>query len=321
MKVLLWNVHGSWDTAFAMGRHSCVVPVTRGRGLDGRGLPRTYDWPPSAREVPAGRLRDEDIDVVLLQRPRELELTARWLGRRPGRDIPAVYVEHNTPRGHVPDVRHPLAGRRDILLVHVTHFNAMCWDNGRAPVMVIEHGVPDPGYRYRGDWPRAGVVINEPLRRWRVAGTDLLPAFTRVAPLDVFGMRADGLPQRLGADPASVWLFGDLPQKKMHAELARRRVYLHPFRWTSLGLSLIEAMLLGMPVVALAATEAAEAVPPEAGVVSSRLDVLTDAVRRFVGDPLAARRAGQAARTAALGRYSLARFHRDWDRALQEVSR
>jgi len=76
-----------------------------------------------------------------------------------------------------------------------------------------------------------------------------------------------------------------------------------------------------MPVVALAATEAAEAVPPEAGVVSSSLDALTDAVRRFIGDPLAARRAGQAARTAALGRYSLARFHRDWDRALQEVSR
>ena len=34
----------------------------------------------------------------------------------------------------------------------------------------------------------------------------------------------------------------------MHAELARRRLYLHPIRWTSLGLSLIEAMQLGMPV-------------------------------------------------------------------------
>jgi glycosyltransferase involved in cell wall biosynthesis len=37
--------------------------------------------------------------------------------------------------------------------------------------------------------------------------------------------------------------------------MARRRVYLHPVRWTSLGLSLIEAMHLGMPVAGLAARE------------------------------------------------------------------
>lgn len=34
--------------------------------------------------------------------------------------------------------------------------------------------------------------------------------------------------------------------------MARRRVYLHTARWTSLGLSLLEAMHLGMPVVAVA---------------------------------------------------------------------
>jgi hypothetical protein len=322
VRILLWNVHGSWDTAFVLGTHDYIVPVTPGRGPDGRGVPRTYDWPASVREVPAAALRDEDIDVVLLQRPAELALAARWLGREPGRDIAAVYVEHNTPRGDVPDTRHFLADRDDILLVHVTHFNALCWDSGRAPTTVIEHGIPDPGYCYRGDWPRVGVVINEPIRRWRVTGTDLLPAFAKAAPLDVFGMQAAGLPQRLGVDPAAIWVFGDLPQRKMHAELARRRVYLHPFRWTSLGLSLLEAMFLGMPVVALATTETVEAVPPGAGVVSNRLDVLTSAVQGFVSDPLWSRRAGQAARSAALGRYSLARFHRDWDQALRgEISR
>ena len=61
--------------------------------------------------------------------------------------------------------------------------------------------------------------------------------------------------------------------------MARRRVYLHPVRWTSLGLSLIEAMHLGMPVVALDTTEAAEAVPPEAGVVSNRPEVLRASAR------------------------------------------
>ena len=67
----------------------------------------------------------------------------------------------------------------------------------------------------------------------------------------------------------------------MHAELAARRVYVHPYRWTSLGLSLLEAMHLGMPVVALAATEAVEAVPREAGVLSTNPDELGAAVGRF----------------------------------------
>ena len=101
----------------------------------------------------------------------------------------------------------------------------------------------------------------------------------------------------------------------MHAELARRRVYVHPVRWTSLGLSLLEAMHLGMPVVALATTEAVEAVPPEAGVLSTRPERLCDAVRAFVDDPDAARLAGKAARAAALGALRAGAVPADWDRA------
>ena len=113
----------------------------------------------------------------------------------------------------------------------------------------------------------------------------------------------------------------DLPQAEMHEQLARRRLYLHPFRWTSLGLALVEAMHLGMPVVALATTEAVEAVPPEAGACSNRMEVLTGAVRRLLSDRDEAAEAGRAARGAALARYGLDRFLHDWDRLLKEVTR
>ena len=102
---------------------------------------------------------------------------------------------------------------------------------------------------------------------------------------------------------------------------ARRRVYLHPVRWTSLGLSLIEAMQLGMPVVALATTEAPDAIPAGAGVVSTCVERLTDAVRGFLAEPERAREAGLAARRSALERFGLKRFLADWDRALAEVAR
>jgi hypothetical protein len=317
MRVLLWHVHGSWTDAFVRGPHHYLLPTLPERGPWGGGR-GDRDWP--AEEVPADRLRDTDVDVVVLQRTEELELAERWLGRRPGRDVPAVFVEHNTPKGAVPNTEHPLAARTDLTVAHVTHFNEWMWDNGRAPTRVIEHGITEPAARYTGELPRAGFVTNEPVRRWRVTGSDLLPRFTEVAPVDVFGMGLDGLTEKLGLTGDRLGLMGDLKHDRLHPELARRRAYLHPLRWTSLGLSLIEAMQIGMPVVCLASTEAVEAVPPEAGVLSTKLEVLAGGLRELVAEPELASRMGKQAREYALRRYGLARFHADWDRLLADVT-
>jgi hypothetical protein len=307
MRILLWHVHGAWTTAFVQGDHEYVVPVLPDRGADGVGIARTYDWPDTVTELPPEALGDEPFDAVIVQRPHELErLVPEWLGERA---IPAIYVEHNAPQGRIAEMRHPAADRPDLLLVHVTHFNALFWDAGSTPTRVIEHGIVDPGHRYTGELPRAAVVINEARRRARVTGTDLLDRFAAAAPLDLFGM-----------DAASLGGIEDLPQRDLHGEMARRRVYLHPIRWTSLGLSLLEAMHLGMPVVALGTTEAHEAVPAGAGTVSTRLDVLASAMRRLIDDPEAARERGDAARAAAVERYGLGRFLADWDDVLEEVA-
>lgn len=322
MRVLCWHVHGSWSTAFVRGPHTYLIPVTHDRGPDGRGRARTYQWPASAVEIRPEALRSADVDVVVLQREHETELIRRWLGRRPGRDVPAVFLEHNTPRGDVPLTRHPLADQADIPIVHVTHFNHVFWDCGRAPTTVVEHGVVDPGERYTGELRRIGVAINEPVRRWRFTGTDLLPTLAAEHGTDVFGIGVSGLPAALGVDDHG-WLrvYDDVPQHHMHSRLARRRVYLHPFRWTSLGLSLIEAMHLGMPVVAVGATEAFDAVPAGAGAVSTKIDFLAGRLREFLNEPELARQTGKAARAAALERYSLDRFLRRWDAVLKEVTR
>jgi hypothetical protein len=312
MNILLWHVHGSWTTAFVQGEHTYLLPVVPDRGPDGRGRAQTWDWPANAIEVTPEEVADADVDVVLLQRPQELDgLVEQWLGgRMPGRDMPAVYVEHNAPQGPINEMRHPAADRDGFTICHVTHFNALFWDCGATPARVIEHGIVDPGYRYTGEAARAAVVINEARRRARVTGTDLLERFAAAGvPVDLFGM-----------DAGSIGGIEDVPQHRLHDEMARRRVYLHPIRWTSLGLSLIEAMHLGMPVVALATTEAPEAIPAEAGVISTRIETLADAARGFLADPDRARAAGRAARAAALERYGLERFLADWDDLLTEVA-
>jgi glycosyltransferase involved in cell wall biosynthesis len=156
---------------------------------------------------------------------------------------------------------------------------------------------------------RAAAVITAARRRGRVTGTDLLERFESVAPVDLFGIDAGALGGL------------DLPQEKLHAEMARRRVYVHPFRWTSLGLSLLEAMHLGMPVVALATTEAPEAIPAEVGIVSTRVEALVDGVKTLLEDRDAAVAMGMRAREHARRRYGLSRFLRRWDDLLMEVTR
>lgn len=236
-------------------------------------------------------------------------------------DLPAVYLEHNTPGGDSWRTRHPLADQDEIPIVHVTHFNRLFWDNGTARTSVIEHGIVDPGYRYRGRVPRAAVAINDPVRRWRAVGADLLPYLATRVPLDLYGMNAGQLGKHLDLPRDRLTSHEDLPQHRLHRELADRLVYVHTARWTSLGLSLLEAMHLGMPVVALATTEVTRAVPAEAGVVTTSPEELVAAVRGFLDEPERARQAGKAARQAALRRYNLSRFLADWDATFAEVTR
>ena len=326
MRVLLWHVHGSWTTSFVSGSHEYVLPVTPDRGPDGRGRAQTWDWPQTVREVPLTQLRGEDPDVVVLQRPHEAELLHRHTGLRVGRDVAAVYVEHNAPTGHAVRSRHPVIEQHDLAgvpLVHVTRFNAMAWDTGDARVQVVDHGIPDPGPLYTGHDASIASVVNEPVRRWRVAGTDLLLDLAARVPVHVYGMGTAELEPASRARGGSV-LAGrlhDLPQQELHAALAHHRAYFHPYRWTSLGLSLLEAMTLGMPVLALSTTEAPEAVPEAAGLVSNDLEALRRTAHRWLADPSEAADRGRAARAHALAHYGLDRFLSDWDLILKEVAR
>jgi hypothetical protein len=319
MRVLVWHVHGSYLTALVEGGHTYLVPVTPGRDADGRGRARTWTWPENAVEVTPEALRDTEIDVVILQRPHELRLAEEWTGRCPGVDVPALYLEHNTPRGDVGDWRHPLAERTDIPVVHVTPFNAAMWDTGAAPTFVVEHGIPDPGYGWRGDRETLAVCVNEPVRRRRVAGVDLVARIARDVPVEIYGMGLAGVEELVTDGLAAT--HEDLPQRELHDRLGAHRAYLHPYRWTSLGLSLLEAMALGLPVLVLAATAAPDAVPAGAGVVSADVDTLRRAARELRNDPDQAREMGLAGRRHALRRFGLRRFLDDWDATLKEVAR
>jgi hypothetical protein len=312
--VLIWHVHGAWTQALVAGGHRYLIPMTG--GPDGRGLAGRA-WP-NAREVTPEGLAALNVDLVVLQRPEEADLVRQWLGREPGFEVPAVYVEHNAPRPHAELSRHPLADQAVVPIVHVTDFNRVMWDNGRAPTRVIAHGIADPGAQYTGDVLSAAAMINEPLRRWRTVGADLLEPLSEHAPIDVWGIGTDDI--NIDAPCGNrVTGRGDILPPELWTQVARRRVYLHTARWTSLGLSLLEAMFLGMPIVALGTTMVPFAVPAEAGVVSADVTTLGHALQCFLTDHGAAVTAGKAAREYAMAHFNLDRFLADWDGLIDEM--
>jgi Cu-Zn family superoxide dismutase len=71
MKILAWHVHGSYLNALGRVEHEWYLPVKPGEPEGYRGR-AGYDLPPWVRDVPADRVRDLDLDLVVYQTPKNL---------------------------------------------------------------------------------------------------------------------------------------------------------------------------------------------------------------------------------------------------------
>ncbi len=305
MRILTWHVHGAYLRSLLHVEHEWLVPVLPGRPPHFAGLPDDGPpWPPNAREVDADEVPALDIDVVLFQHHDEWAARERLLSPRQLAG-PRVFLEHDPPfRGPPTDSRHPVDDPA-VTLVHVTAYNALMWDVGAQPTVTIAHGVPDLGHRWTGELARGLSVVNHLRRRGRRLGADVFDRAAAAVPLDLVGMGAREL----------------APQALPDVE-ARYRFLFNPIRYTSLGMAVCEAMMLGMPVVALATTEHATAIRDGVtGHVSADVDVLVERMRELLADRRRAAALGEAARAHALEHWSLDRFADDWTRVLEGAAR
>ncbi len=114
---------------------------------------------------------------------------------------------------------------------------------------------------------------------------------------------------------------GRCPRASWRGRWRAYRFFFNPIRWTSLGLAVLEAMSVGLPIVGLATTELVDVIEDGvSGYLSTDLDLLVERMRRLLDDPALARRLGAAARRTARGRFGIQRFAADWDRTLREVA-
>ena len=307
LRILTWPIHGSYFNTLATLDHDWLLPV-RDDGADGYGGRGQAGYPPSVRDIPAGRLRDTELDLVLYQHPDNLRDAATLLDPAQRR-LPRIYLEHNTPFPDPVASPHPFADPHG-LLVHVTRYNRLMWDNGPAPTRLVEHSVAiDPTVAWSGERAEGITVINSMPHRGRKVGLDLFLAARRHVPLQLAGFGNEGLDS-----------LGDIPYPRLHRAVAAYRFLFSPCRYTSLPLAVIEALTIGMPVVTLATTELPEVIVN--GVhcyLSNDLDELLAGMRRLLDDRAHAAQLGANARELARRRFGLDRFARDWDAAFADA--
>ena len=253
-----------------------------------------------------------NLTVSFFNRER-ITLKTNTLFLRKNKDrFPRFTLEHDPPREVPTDTRH-VVNDPDMLLVHVTHFNNLMWDNNKTRSTVIDHGVMvDKSVVYTGELDKGIVVINGIVKRGRRLGYDVFRKVREKIPLDIVGMFSE--------DAGGL---GEINNRELSAFIAKYRFFFNPIRYTSLGLSVCEAMMTGVPIVGLATTEMAVTVKNDySGYVHTDIDFLIGKMQMLLDNPEKAMELGQGAKQTANERFNIERFKQDWLNTLEfEVKR
>ncbi|MCF0069624.1 glycosyltransferase family 4 protein [Dyadobacter sp. CY261] len=309
LRIFTWHIHGSYLYYFSQGNYDIFIPVsdTRTEGYYGRG--ETFPFGPNVIEVDAAEVRNIEFDCILFQSEQNYLSDQHYILADWQKELPRVYVEHNTPERHPTNTRHVMTDPA-VTMVHVTHFNKLMWDNGTSQnVRVIEHGVCIPAVSYQGDIPRGIVVINHIQQRGRITGWDIFDEVRKHVPLDLIGM---GTSESGG--------LGEVLNPQLPEFISHYRFFFNPIRYTSFGLAVCEAMMTGMPVVALATTEYVTVIKDrECGLIDTNIERLIEGMKALIADPARARQLGKAAEEVAVEKFNIARFVTDWENTFRQT--
>lgn len=309
LKILTWHVHGNYLNYLTQAPHDFYLPVKPGKPEGYGGRLAGFAWGDNVHEVPAEIVRDLPFDCILFQSHRNYGVDQFEILSDTQQHLPKIYLEHDPPRQHPTDTQH-IVDDANVLLVHVTAFNALMWNSGCTPTRVIEHGVSvSETIQYRGGLAKGIVVVNGLRTRGRRLGSDIFQQVQQVVPLDLVGIDA----QSLGG-------IGEIPHTQLPAFQSQYRFFFHPVRYTSLGLAVCEAMMIGLPIVGLATTELVTIIENHvSGYIDTSIDRLIEYMNLLIADPQAAKRLGKAAQEVARSRFGLHRFIQDWNTAFEYI--
>jgi len=307
IKIFTWHIHGSYLFYLSQGNYDIFIPTTpeKTEGYYGRG--ETFPFGPNVIEIPVEQVKDHQFDVLLFQTNQNYLKDQFEILSREQRELPRIYLEHDPPRGHPTDTRH-IINDPELTLVHVTHYNKLMWDNNDTRALVIEHGVTQPTVNYDGRLDKGIVVINNLPSRGRLLGLDVFLEVRKHVPIDLVGMGTG----ELG--------LGEVLHPQLPEFISQYRFFFNPIRYTSLGLAVCEAMMMGMPVVGLATTELATVIDNgRSGYIHTDIDYLVGRMKLLLRDVEHAKQLGENGRQTASQKFNISRFTHQWEQLFLAV--
>jgi glycosyltransferase involved in cell wall biosynthesis len=307
MRIFTWHIHGSYLYFLSQGEYEIYIPVNEKRteGYYGRG--HTFPFGDNVIEVPAAEVKDMEFDCILFQTNTNYRVDQYEILSEAQRKLPRVYLEHDPPTHHPVNTRH-IVQDPEVAVVHVTFFNRLMWQND-TPVSVIEHGVIDhPQVKYTGEYEKGLVIINNLPARGRLLGLDIFEQVRKDVPLDLVGMGTGDLG------------LGEVLHPQLPYFSSKYRFFFNPIRWTSLGLAICEAMMIGLPIIGLATTELSSVIRDgESGFIHTDPEYLVSKMKLLLRDRELAAALGENARRVAQSRFGIGRFVNDWKRLFESV--
>lgn len=309
LRVLTWHIHGSYLYYLSQTPCTFYLPKKNSSEEGYGGRTPSFPWGDNVIDVPAEDVKDLDFDCILFQSKKNYLEDQFSILSEEQRLLPKIYLEHDPPREVPTDTRH-VVDDAEMLLVHVTDFNNLMWNNNSTPSKVIDHGVMvDQNVKYTGELNKGIVVINGIVKRGRRLGYDVFKKVRGKIPLDIVGMFSE--------DAGGL---GEINNRELSSFIAKYRFFFNPIRYTSLGLSVCEAMMTGIPVIALATTEMAVTVKNDySGYIHTNVDFLIEKMQMLLDNPEKAFELGRGAQQAANERFNIERFRNDWLDTFEEV--
>ncbi len=303
LKVLTWHIHGSY--LYYLTQTDCIfyLPYKEGSSEEGYGgRTASFPWGENVINVPPEKIKDLEIDCILFQSKKNYLEDQFEILTEVQRALPKIYLEHDPPRESPTNTKH-VVDNPDILLVHVTYFNQLMWNNNRTPTKVIEHGVMvDEKVSYSGEIKKGIVVINGIVKRGRRLGLDVFENVRKEIPLEIVGMGSE-----------EVGGLGEINNRELSAFIAQYRFFFNPIRYTSLGLSVCEAMMTGVPIVGLATTEMSVTIKNNySGFIDTNVNRLIQKMEMLLNDREKAKELGEGAKETAFEKFNIERFKKDW---------
>ena len=308
MKIFTWHIHGSYLFFLSQGDYEIYIPVTETKkeeGYYGRG--NTFPFGKNIIEVPVNEIKNLQFDCILFQTNKNYLVDQYEILSEEQRKLPRIYLEHDPPWQHPTNTKHIMQDEQ-VTFVHVTHFNQLMWDNGNVKTTVIDHGVIDPKIQFTGEIERGIVVINNLPLRGRLLGLDLFLEARKHVPLDLVGMGTG----ELG--------LGEVLHPQLPSFISKYRFFFNPIRWTSLGLAICEAMMIGIPVVGLATTELSSVIQNErSGIIHTDLNYLIKKMQGLLDDKNLAVQLGSEGKKIAQERFNIKRFTQEWKELFEKT--